>query len=130
MEAAGQVVVADFEAGLGTLSRIEAGQIDRILVIAEPTMKSLEVARRALEMIESHGAARVHVVANRIADEDDRRVVLEILSRRQVTLIPEDPAIREAERWGAVPFEAAGDAPAVLAVQRIANAMIDEIVPG
>lgn len=47
METEGRVVVADFEAGLGTLSRLKPGQVDVFLVVGEPTAKAVELLQGA-----------------------------------------------------------------------------------
>ena len=41
------VVVADLEAGIGTLTRMGHRQVDAVLLMVEPTTKSIEVATRA-----------------------------------------------------------------------------------
>ena len=40
------VVIADLEAGIGTLTRVAEEAFDTVLVVVEPTAKSLEVGRR------------------------------------------------------------------------------------
>ena len=49
MEGGGRTVVGDLEAGIGVLSRMKKGSLDAVLVVANPTPKSIEVARRAAE---------------------------------------------------------------------------------
>jgi len=39
LELNGRVVLCDMEAGLGTVSRILPGQLDVVVVVAEPTAK-------------------------------------------------------------------------------------------
>jgi CO dehydrogenase maturation factor len=124
LEADGRVVVADFEAGLGTLSRMKPGQLDVLLVVAEPTVKSLEVARRAVEMIRERNAGRAMVVANRVASDEDRELVRSAFRGDDVIAVPDDPAIRAADAQGVAPFDAAPDAPAVRALRALAETLV------
>ncbi len=41
------IVLADCEAGIGTLTRLGETPVDVVLVVVEPTPKSLEVGARA-----------------------------------------------------------------------------------
>ncbi len=42
------MVVADFEAGVGTLTRLSEQRVDTVVVVVEPTPKSVEVGQRAV----------------------------------------------------------------------------------
>ena len=119
----GRVVVADFEAGLGTLSRMKPGQLDVLLVVTEPTAKALEVARRAVEMIRERALGTPHLVTNRVAGDEDRRLVERAFAGAPVTIVPDDPAVRAADARGVAPFDAAPDAPAVRAVRALADTL-------
>lgn len=117
-------MVADFEAGLGTLSRMRPGQIDRFLLVAEPTAKSLEVARRARTMIRDGDLGRAHFVANRVAtDADERRLELE-LGADDVTIVPDDPEVRAADARGRAPFDVCPAAPAVTRLRELAASLL------
>lgn len=111
-----QVVVADLEAGIGTLTRLGDNGVDAALVVVEPTTKSLEVGVRALSLIREKHIDRVIVVANRIRGEDDLARVRAAFPDVDVRSIPDDPAIVQAERHGTAPLDSAPDAPAVRAL--------------
>jgi CO dehydrogenase maturation factor len=125
VEANGLVVVADFEAGLGTLSRMKANSLDVLLVVVEPTAKSLEVARRALDMIRDRNLGTAVVVANRVAGKADRELVERTLAGVPVTVVSDDPAIRAADAEGRAPFDAAPDAPAVRTLRALAESLLE-----
>jgi CO dehydrogenase nickel-insertion accessory protein CooC1 len=111
-------VVADLEAGVGTLLRLQPGQADVVLAVADPTSKAVEVARRALEIAGER--ARVIVIANRVRGESDLRAIRDALGAPEVVAVPEDGAITAAERNGAAPIDLAADAPAVAAIEALA----------
>ena len=114
-----RTVVCDLEAGLGTLDRIEQGVLDVLLVVANPTGKSLEVARRAIEI--AAGVTEIVVVANRVGDESDIALMREVLGDRDLFVIPEDPVIAAADREGIAPIDLDPDAPGVAALVRLAE---------
>ena len=124
IEVDGRVVVADFEAGIGTLSRMKPGQLDVLLVVTEPTVKALEVARRAVDMIGERGLGTPHLVANRVMGDEDRAQVEGVFAGAPVTIVPDDPAVRAADARGVAPFDAAHDAPAVRAIGALADALV------
>lgn len=114
-----RTVICDLEAGLATLEQLKPGQADVVLVVANPTAKSLDVARRALEL--ASGLAEVIVLANRVRDEADVEFVREALGDRELVVIPEDPVIAEADREGSAAIDADPAAPGVAALVRLAE---------
>lgn len=121
MESRGAIVIADFEAGLGALSRIERETLDRAIVVVEPTQKSIEVGRRALELIRGTTASAAIVLGNRVTGEADARLITQAFAGEALTLIPYDEMLRNAETTGLAPYDVAPEAPAVLALARLAQ---------
>lgn len=124
LDASGRVVVADLEAGLGTLSRAEAGLADILLVVVEPNPRSLEVGRRAVGLARKRGLHQILIVANRVRDTADLTLVAEALPGEVVVAVPDDPAILEADREGAAPLDTAPSAPAVQALGDLARRLL------
>ena len=107
------------EAGVGTLLRLHPGQADVVLVVAEPSAKSIEVARRMAQIGASR--ARVLVVANKIRDESDLEAVRAVLGEHELVVVPHDAAVSRADEEGRAPIDVAPDAPAVGALLRLAD---------
>ena len=116
--------MADFEAGLGTLMRVEAKDLDVLLIVVEPTAKAVEVARRAVELARERGIGRVLVVANRLTGPEDRQLAESSFTGLPLFLIDDDPALRAADVQGVAPFDQAPDAPAVRAIRELAESLI------
>jgi len=110
------VIVADFEAGLGTVLRLQGRPVDVVVVVVEPTASSLEVGRRAAEAVREGGLGRLVVTANRVRDRQDAVRVRAQLPGVEVLLVPDDPAIVLAEREGVAPLDAAPQSPGVRAL--------------
>jgi CO dehydrogenase maturation factor len=122
LEAANRVVICDLEAGVGTLSRLQEGQADVALVVANPTAKSIEVARRAAGTAASK-KVKVIVVANRVRDDEDRAAIESALGSYTIVEVPEDPAVAKADREGRAPIDLDGDAPGVSAMRDLGDAL-------
>lgn len=115
LEAGDRTVLGDLEAGVGVLSRMEAENVDLVLVVANPTAKSVEVARRAIETAVARGS-RVVVVANRVAGDEDVESIRAVLGEVDMVVIPEDPAIARADEQGLAPIDVDSSGPGVQAL--------------
>ena len=121
----GRIVVADFEAGLGTVLRLDGNPVDVVVIVVEPTAKSLEVGRRAAESVREGGLGRIVVTANRVRGEDDAARVREAFPGLEPVMVVDDPAIVAAERRGLAPLDAAPDAPAVRTLVALAESLLE-----
>ena len=117
------VVVADFEAGVGTLTRLSEQRVDTVLVVVETTPKSVEVGMRAVYLARDRSVTRVIVVANRLRDDADLEIIRSAFPGCEVVAVPDDPKIVEADRKGVAPIDLAPDAPAVRALVGLAESL-------
>lgn len=117
------VIVADLEAGLGTAMRLGDGAVDVVIVVVEPTATSLDVGRRAADLVQERSLGRLVLVANRVRDAADLARVRAAFPGSEPVVVPEDQAIAAAERLGVAPMDAAPDAPAVRALVGLAETL-------
>ena len=120
LESGETIVIGDLEAGIGTLLRLREGEADVVVVVVQPTAKSIEVARRAIE-IASPKAAWVVVVANRVRDREDVAMIAGAVGDCEVCEVPDDPVIAEADRDGRAPVDVDAAAPGVVAIASLAE---------
>ncbi len=125
LQSDGGIVICDLEAGVGTILRMEADQADVVLVVADPSTKSIEVARRAAEIASQH--ARVIVLANRVRDDPDLEAVRAVLGGHEIVAVPEDPAIARADREGMAPIDVDPDSPGVRALVSLADELASPV---
>lgn len=112
--------MADLEAGIGTLTRLDERGVDAVVVIVEPTPKSLEVGKRAVAVARERSIERVVVVANRVQGDQDAERVRAAFPGEELVTVPHDDAIVAADRHGSAPLDVAPDAPAVRALVDLA----------
>lgn len=117
------MTVVDMEAGLEHLSRGTERGVDALLVVLEPYFKALETGRRAAELGGELGVPRVLAVANKLRDDDDRAAVRAFAAQHGLDVLaelPDDPAVRDADRRGRAPFDTP-DSPAMQGVAALAD---------
>ncbi len=117
------VVVADFEAGINTIVRLGGEAVDVMLVVVEPTLRSIEVGQRAVALARQRDIDRVIVVASRVTDDADVARISAAFDRCELAVVPHDEAIVDAERLGVAPLDAAPDAPAVTALLALGKSL-------
>jgi CO dehydrogenase maturation factor len=110
-------VVCDLEAGIGAI--VQRGQADLVLVVTEPSAKSIDVARRAAGIAAED--AEVMVIANRVRDDDDLEAIRAELGAYEIVVVPEDPAIVQADKDGRAPIDTDPEAPAVKVLVELAD---------
>jgi CO dehydrogenase maturation factor len=121
VEGTAGTVIADLEAGIGTLTRMGSGDVDVVLLVAEPTPKSIEVASRAADIAREKSVGTLIVVASRVRDAEDVAAIRGAFPDEQLVTVPYDDAIVAADREGVSPVDHAPDAPAVRALEGLAE---------
>ncbi len=125
LEGDGRIVLCDMEAGIGTVARVQPGQLDLLVVVAEPSAKAIDVARRAAQIGSTR--ARVIVVANRVREPADLEAIQAALDGHELIVVPEDPVIARADRDGVAPIDLDPDSPGVRALLGLAERLGAEL---
>ncbi len=96
------------------------------LLVVEPTAASLLTARRLSRLSGMRGAPHVAAVANKVREPGDRERVAEETGLPVLAAVPFDAAMGEAARTGRPLLDVDPDAPAVVAVRSLADALHTE----
>lgn len=119
-----RLIIADLEAGIGTLMRLAEAVVDALVVVVEPSPKSIEVGMRAVELARDRSAGRLLVVGNRVRDLDDEQMIRFAFPDAEVVVVPEDHAVIDADRVGLSPVDAAPQSPAVTALEAVTRWLV------
>lgn len=119
----GRIVVADLEAGMNDLVWTRPGINDVVLVVADPTAKAIEIARRSAEMARTMGVERILGVANRAVGGGHADDMAEVMSA-EVLCVPEDPAVEKADNLAMAAMDHDPCSPAMLAIGSIADRLL------
>jgi CO dehydrogenase maturation factor len=108
-------VVMDMEAGVEHLGRATSSEVDRLLIVVDPGLRSLEAAKKIRQLAADIGV-RTAGVANRVRNAADReRIGRELPGLELLAWFPFDDALLGADRDGVRPYDDLAQAPADLA---------------
>jgi len=103
-----EVIVVDFEAGLEHLGRGTAKGIDIMLVVAEPSQKSLDLSLKIIELSKKLGVINIYLIANKVIDDSQIDIINERIKAWNVPLyhsVPYDLEIGKADLEGISPID-------------------------
>jgi len=124
-------VVVDCEAGLEHLSRRTAGDVDFLLLLSDPSLRSLDTAARALQLIEQlhTGVGKKAFAFTRVSDGLPPELAEAARARGlpPAFLIPEDPEVRALDLEGRPLVGVGAQSPCLQAVRAIMRAT--ELLP-
>jgi CO dehydrogenase maturation factor len=117
-----ELVLLDMYAGVEHLGRATADAVDAMLVVVEPTARSLGTAAQIKSLAGDLKLTRLYLVGSKVQGEDDARFITEGSPGLPVIgFLPDDPRVREADRIGASLYDLAPELAAAAA--RITTAL-------
>ena len=103
-----EVIVVDFEAGLEHLGRGTAKGIDIMLVITEPSQKSLDLCSKIINLSKKLGVINIYLIANKIIGDSQIDAIHKRISEWEVPLyhtVPFDSDVGKADLNGISPID-------------------------
>ncbi len=96
-----EVVIMDMEAGIEHLGRGTAKAVDKLIIVVEPSRRSVETAYRIRELAKDIDLQNIGVVGNKIRSEKDKDALISSMPGFEfLGFIPYDQAIVEADLAG------------------------------
>lgn len=117
-----EVIIVDFEAGLEHLGRGTAKGIDLMLVITEPSQKSLDLCLKIINLSKKLGIINIYLIANKISDDSQLSSIKQKIENWEVPLyhsISFDQEIVKADLNGKSPIDFAPDSKAVKEIKNL-----------
>lgn len=97
---------------------------DTVVVVTDPSVKSIHTARRLAKLRDASWAPRrIVVVVNRLTDPSDCERVAEITGLEVIGALTNDPLVALADRSGAAPLDAAANGPFVRGVAELVSTL-------
>jgi CO dehydrogenase maturation factor len=124
------MTITDMEASIEHMSRATIRHVDAMLMVTEPYFRSLETVGRMAPLAKELGIERVWAVANKVRSARDEEIIRSYCAERGVELgavVPWDEAIQEADREGRALMDYDSDAPAVIAVEGVADLVENQV---
>ena len=125
-----EIVVVDMEAGVEHMGRGTASQVDIMLVVADSSRKSLEIAKKISRMAHEAGIKKVFIVGNRVRDSEEKELIADFTTKNGLpllALIPYDDTVVKADRVGEAPLNYAETSAGVQSIQFIGEKLLQEI---
>ncbi|MFN2147178.1 MAG: carbon monoxide dehydrogenase, partial [Anaerolineales bacterium] len=103
-----EVVLLDMYAGVEHLGRATADAVDAMLIVVEPTARSLGTASQIKELARDIRLEKLFLVGSKVQDQADRDFIQENSPGLPVLgHLPDDPLVRQADRQGAAVYDLA-----------------------
>jgi CO dehydrogenase maturation factor len=96
-----EVLLLDMYAGVEHLGRATVDFVDAMLVVVEPTRRSLGTAAQIKKLANDIGLKRLYLVGNKVRNEDEAKfLAAETPDLPVLGFLPADLAVQEADRLG------------------------------
>jgi CO dehydrogenase maturation factor len=100
------VLLLDMYAGVEHLGRATVDFVDAMLIVVEPTRRSLGTAGQIKRLANDIGLDRLWIVANKVRDDEERAFVeTETPGIPVAGFLPADLAVQEADRLGIAVYD-------------------------
>ena len=122
-----EIVVVDMEAGVEHMGRGTASQVDIMIIVADSSRKSLEIAKKLSGFAHQAGINNVFVVGNRVRDPEEKELITDFTKKNGLpllALIPYDDTVVKADRVGEPPLKYAETSESVKAIQMIGEKLL------
>ena len=117
-----EVIIVDFEAGIEHLGRGTAKGIDVMLVITEPSQKSLDLCKKIINLSKKLGVINIYLIANKLIDDSQKEIINKRITDWEVPLyhsIPSDSEIGKADLNGESPIDFNQDSKGIQAIKSL-----------
>jgi CO dehydrogenase maturation factor len=116
------VLLLDMYAGVEHLGRATVDFVDALLIVVEPTRRSMGTAAQIKKLALDLGLTRIFLVGNKVQDADQAAFVKEESPDLPVLgVLPLDPGVMEADRLGVPVYDS------VPALRNAAEAMLTKV---
>lgn len=100
------ILVADMTAGTDAFAGSLHAQFDLIVMVVEPTLESLTVAKQYHELARAGDVDKyLRFIGNKVEDEDDKQYLREELGESLIGFVGNERALKTARRNGKTVFE-------------------------
>ena len=123
-----EAVVMDMEAGVEHMGRGTAKHVDTMLIVTDPSLKSMETARKIHSLTMDTGVQKIFVVGNKVADLEEAEPIKRFVADNKfllLGLIPYDEQILKADVKGETPLEYVKGSSGVATIRKIGEKLLE-----
>lgn len=101
-----EVVLMDMYAGVEHLGRATASAVDAMLIVVEPTLRSLGTADQIRSLAEDINLSQLYLVGSKVRDDEDRAFIeANAPGLPVIGYLQEDPLVLKADREGKTVYD-------------------------
>jgi CO dehydrogenase maturation factor len=122
-----EIVIVDMEAGVEHMGRGTASHVDIMLIVADSSRKSLEIAKKLTGFAHQSGIKNVLIIGNRVRDAEEKELIRDFAQKNGLellALIPYDDIIVKADRVGEAPLKYSETSESVKAIEAIGDKLL------
>jgi len=123
-----EVVVMDMEAGVEHMGRGTAGHVDIMLIVADPSLKSMETARKIYGLAAEAGIKKALIIGNKIRNSSESKTIQRFAADNKIPildLVPHDEQILKADMQGETPLNYAEDSVGIATIRKIGEKLLN-----
>ncbi len=124
-----EAVVMDMEAGIEHMGRGTAEHVEKMLIVTDPSLKSLETARKLYNLAKEAGIQNASIVGNKVASSAERNLVERFTASNGMQLlgfVPYDEQILKTDIEGESPLKYAETSKSVKSIHEIGKALLGQ----
>lgn len=128
----GELCVFDVEGSLEHFCQNKAAYVDTLAIVVEPYFRSLETGRRMIGLARQLSPERLVLVANKVRDVGGTEAVAALGRSEDVAVlgeVPHDPRMLEADLAARPLLDFDPQAPAIAAIEALADALLASDAP-
>jgi CO dehydrogenase maturation factor len=121
-----EAVVLDMEAGVEHIGRGTARHVDKMLIVVNANMKSLETAKHIHELAAKAGMKRIFLVGNKVENNTQRKNIENFTEKNGLNtldFVPFDQEVVDVEMRGETPLNHK-ESEALYAIERLCNKLM------
>jgi CO dehydrogenase maturation factor len=130
LEESEQVTLLDLEASLEQMKRGTSKYVDVLLCVVEPYYRSMEAVARFQRLGKELEIKNIVAVANKVKNAEDEEAIRQFCSQTElpvIAVIPFDSTVAEADKNGCLNMDAIDQSPALQAISRLANDLMETV---
>jgi len=122
-----EAVVMDLEAGIEHMGRGTAEHVETMLIVADPSLKSLETARKLYNLAKETGIKKAFIVGNKVASSAERDLIEKFTASNGIQLlgfVPYDEQILKADMEGESPLKYAETSKGITSIYEMGKTLL------
>jgi CO dehydrogenase maturation factor len=101
--------------------------VDAMLIVADSSMKSMEIAKGLYRLTKDLGIKKIFMVGNKLAKPEERKLIENFAKKNDIPLlglVPFDEQVIEADMNGETPLQYAETSGSVVAIRKIGEELV------